>query len=173
MKAMIMLAAVLAAGRAWADTGTAAVQGTAAGSPISGTVRFLDTKEGLKVTAVLEGLPPGLHGFHIHEFGSCSEAGKGAGAHYNPKGAPHGSAVHHGIKKAHAGDLGNLTVGADGKAALEVVVKKLFLSSGKASVGGRAVIVHEKADDFGQPAGNAGGRIACGVIALAPAPGAP
>ncbi len=172
MRLMLLFAAALAAGRAGAETGVAAVKGTAEGSSIFGTVRFSDSKEGLKVTAVLAGLPPGTHGFHIHEFGSCADAGKAAGAHYNPKGAPHGSAVQHGIKKAHAGDLGNVIAGADGKAALEVVVKKLSLASGKASVGGRAVIVHEKADDFGQPAGNAGGRIACGMIALA-APAAP
>ncbi len=166
MRLTILLAAALAAGRVGAETGKAAVKGTAEGSAISGTVQFVDSKDGLKVSAVLSGVPAGTHGFHIHEFGSCAEAGKAAGAHYNPKGAPHGSAVHHGIKKAHAGDLGNITAGADGKATLEVSVKKLALASGKAAVGGRAVILHEKADDFGQPAGNAGGRIACGVIVL-------
>lgn len=165
-KAMILAAALAGAGRLSAETGAAAVQGTADGSPITGTVSFQDTGKGLKVTATLTGIPMGTHGFHIHEFGSCAEAGKAAGSHYNPKGAKHGHAVSDGIKKAHAGDLGNITAGADGKAVLAAVVKKLALASGKASVGGRAVILHEKPDDFGQPAGNAGRRIACGVIAI-------
>ena len=129
MRMTILLAAALAAGRAGAETGAASVKATAEGSGISGTVQFADTKDGLKVAVVLTGLPPGTHGFHIHEFGSCADAGKAAGAHYNPKGAPHGSAVHHGIKKPRR-DLGNVIAGADGKAT-SGRGQKLSLASGK------------------------------------------
>ena len=141
---------------------------TAAGSTVAGVVDFEETKAGLKVTARLTGVPAGAHGFHIHEFGSCADAGKAAGGHYNPKGAPHGHAVKSGIKRAHAGDLGNVEADAKGDAVLEAVLPKVALSRGRAAVAGRAVILHEKADDFGQPLGNAGGRIGCGVIAIAP-----
>ena len=60
--------------------------------------------------------------------------------------------------------MGNIAAGSDGKASLEIVLPKVTLSAGKMSVAGRAVIVHEKSDDFSQPTGNAGGRIACGAI---------
>ncbi len=83
--------------------------------------------------------------------------------------AMHGDVLKAGVKKAHAGDMGNITAGSDGTAAVEVTIKKVSLSGGKHDVAGRALVVHEKADDFSQPAGNAGGRIACGVIVIAPA----
>ncbi len=149
-----------------AATAVASIKGTADNSPISGTVTFEDTKKGLKVVAKLAGLPPGEHGFHIHEFGACSEAGKAAGGHFNPMNSPHGLVTKVGMKKAHAGDLGNITVGGDGTATLEAVLPHETVTGGKYDVAGRAVVVHEKADDFGQPVGNAGGRIACGVIGI-------
>lgn len=164
---MIAVSAVaLGASFSFSETGVAKIKGTAEGSAISGTVTFQDTHEGLKVSAQLAGVAPGDHGFHIHEFGSCEEAGKAAGGHYNPLRSPHGH-VKSGLKKAHAGDLGNITAGPDGKAFLEVVLpKKIALTGGKYDAAGRAVILHEKADDFGQPLGNAGGRIGCGVIVI-------
>jgi len=166
---MIKKIAVLAAAFAFtsaasAATGMAKIKGTADGSTIDGTVKFEDTPKGLKVTAEFTGLPPGDHGFHIHENGLCDDAGKAAGSHYNPVKTPHGDVVKDGIHKAHAGDMGNITAGADGKASLEVVIPKVKLGGGDYTVGGRAVILHEKKDDFGQPVGNAGGRIGCGVI---------
>lgn len=155
---------LVASGRA--ETGTAKVKATAEGSAIEGVVSFQDTKGGLKISARLSGVLPGEHGFHIHEFGSCEDSGKAAGGHYNPLGSPHGHAVKNGMKKAHAGDLGNITADKDGKAWLDVTIPKLSLAGGKYGVAGRAVILHEKADDFGQPLGNAGGRIGCGVIVI-------
>ena len=111
-------------------------------------------------------MPPGLHGFHIHEFGGCGDSGKAAGGHYNPEGAMHGMLAKDGPHKAHAGDMGNITVDANGGATLETVLPNVHLTGGASSVAGRAVILHEKADDFSQPTGNAGGRIACGPIVI-------
>src|SRR6267142_2847656 len=149
------------AARGWSAMGVAEVKGTALNSPISGTVKFEDNAGGLKVSAALAHVPPGLHAFHIHEFGSCAETGKAAGGHFNPMSAPHGQVLKDGIAHAHAGDLGNITAGADGKATLEAVIPGLVLANGSYTVAGRAVILHEKVDDFSQPVGNAGGRIGC------------
>ena len=152
--------------RGWAATGVAEVMGTAPNSHVSGMVQFEDTAGGLKVNASLANVPPGQHAFHIHEFGSCADTGKAAGSHYNPMSAPHGQVLKEGIAHAHAGDLGNVTAGQDGKATLEAVIPGLSLASGSYTVAGRAVILHEKVDDFSQPVGNAGGRIGCGPIVL-------
>lgn len=127
----------------------------------AGQLRLEQTKEGLKITGELSFLPPGEHGFHIHEFGDCSDSGKNAGAHYNPKDKPHGHALKD-PKKSHPGDMGNITATPGGKSTVAVTLPKLELKN----VAGRAVVVHEKADDFSQPAGNAGARIACGAIVL-------
>ena len=153
-------------GRGWAATGVAEIKGTAEGSMIQGTVHFTDTAAGLQIKAQLSGIPPGSHAFHIHEFGSCADLGKAAGSHYNPLGAPHGHVLKDGIQHAHAGDLGNVLVAKDGTAALEATVKDVTLSGGKYDVAGRSVVLHEKVDDFSQPAGNAGNRIGCGVIVI-------
>jgi len=151
---------------AFAERGTTKIAGTKAGSMVSGTVKLEDMKEGLKISADLMGVPPGQHAFHIHEFGSCEDEGKAAGSHYNPSGHPHGDAIKMGIKKTHAGDFGNITIGDDGKGIFQAVVGGLTLSHGKYSVAGRAFILHEKPDDFSQPVGNAGSRIGCGPILI-------
>lgn len=149
-------------------TAVALVRGTAEGSAVAGSVRFTQTGDGLEFVGKLSGLPAGQHGFHIHENGLCSDAGKDAGGHYNPHDAPHGQALKDGPKKAHAGDLGNVVAREDGTAVVSGKIAKLTLSGGRRWVAGRAVIVHEKADDFSQPLGNAGGRIGCGIIAVSP-----
>src|SRR5262245_18640187 len=87
-----------------AEMGMAQIKGTTLESNLSGTVTFVDGKEGLTVTVNVKGVPPGSHGFHIHEFGSCDDLGKAAGSHYNPMNTPHGLASKDGMKKAHAGD---------------------------------------------------------------------
>jgi Cu-Zn family superoxide dismutase len=133
---------------------------------LSGTVMLEDTPSGLKIDAEITQAPPGQHAFHIHEFGLCDDQGKAAGSHYNPAGHPHGNALKDGIMKAHAGDFGSITVNDSGMGSLHVVVPGLALSSGQAPVAGRAFILHEKMDDFSQPAGNAGSRIGCGPIVL-------
>ncbi len=105
---------LLASSAGWAATGIAEIKGTAAGSSLSGTVKFEDTSKGLKILAELSGVPAGDHGFHIHELGLCGDSGKAAGSHYNPLKTPHGMLIKDGLHKAHAGDMGNVTAGADG-----------------------------------------------------------
>jgi len=150
----------------WGASGMAELQGTAPGSTVKGTVHFTDTPAGLQVSAQITNAAPGLHGFHIHEFGGCGDLGKAAGGHFNPEGAPHGMLMKDGPHKAHAGDMGNITVDVNGNATLETILPNIHLAGPAPSVAGRAVILHEKADDFSQPTGNAGGRIACGPIVI-------
>src|SRR5688500_14597612 len=74
--------------------GLARISGTVEGSTVSGQIKLADNgKGGLTVAGEINGLTPGLHGFHIHEFGDCSDAGKAAGSHYNPKNKPHGNVL--------------------------------------------------------------------------------
>jgi Cu-Zn family superoxide dismutase len=135
------------------------------GSRVMGTVTFTKTADGVKVVADISGLTPGKHGFHVHEFGDCSDPkGESAGGHFNPDKHRHAGPE---TSPRHAGDLGNIEADASGKARLEVTDKSMKLSGGDAIVG-HAVIVHEKVDDLTtQPTGNAGGRLACGVIGVA------
>ncbi len=135
------------------------------GNDVNGTVMF--TQDGDKVTATAEvtGLDPNSkHGFHIHEFGDISASdGTSAGGHYNPEGHDHALPT---TEVRHAGDLGNLEADADGVAELTITVDNVSLVEGEAAIIGRGVIVHAKADDGGQPTGNAGDRIAMGVIGV-------
>ena len=147
-----------------AESGQAVISGTSDGSSITGSASLKDTPDGLVVSVEINGAPPGQHGLHIHQFGACNDQGKAAGGHYNPDAAPHGLLMKDGAGHAHAGDLGNIEIGADGRGRLESTAPGVTLASGPRSVGGRAIILHEKADDFGQPTGNAGVRIGCGVI---------
>ena len=149
-----------------AETGRAVIQGTSEGSSVSGMATLTDTAEGLTVSIHVTGVSPGQHGWHIHQFGGCGDGGNAAGGHYNPEGVQHGFLPKDGFTKAHAGDFGNIDVGPDGTGSLELTLPGLSLSGGTYSVGGRAIILHEKTDDFGQPTGNAGGRIGCGTIVL-------
>jgi superoxide dismutase, Cu-Zn family len=135
----------------------------ASASQVSGTVTFSEKDGKVEVAVDLKGLKPGEHGFHIHEKGDCSSPdAKSAGDHFNPDKKDHGAPdapVHH------AGDLGNLTAGEDGTVKTTTTVDFLTLADGPNSAVGKAVIVHEKADDMkSQPAGNAGARIACGIV---------
>jgi Cu-Zn family superoxide dismutase len=142
-----------------------AVLHPASGSQVMGTVTFTKTDGGIQVVADITGLTPGQHGFHIHEFGDCSAPdATSAGGHFNPSKNPH--AGHDDVKR-HEGDLGNIEADSSGKAHLELT-DKMMTMSGEKSIIGRGVIVHEKADDLKtQPTGNAGGRVACGVIGVA------
>ncbi len=136
------------------------------GNKVHGTVSFVPKGDIVQVDARVEGLTPGLHGFHIHEKGDCSAPdATSAGGHFNPTGKPHGSPLH---EEHHAGDFGNLTADASGKAHMQMLVpaSQLVLAQ-NASDGiiGRSVIVHADADDLQtQPTGNSGKRVACGVI---------
>jgi Cu-Zn family superoxide dismutase len=135
------------------------------GSTVEGTVTFTKSGDQVKVVADITGLTPGKHGFHIHEFGDCSSPdGKAAGGHFNPANAPHAG---HDAMARHVGDLGNIEADTSGKAHLELA-DNMMTMSGPNSIIGRGLIVHEKADDLKtQPTGDAGGRLACGVIGVA------
>ena len=132
------------------------------GSTVAGRVVFSADKGGVRVVADITGLTPGVHGFHIHDKGDCSAPdATSAGGHFNPGAKPHGAP---GAGEHHSGDLGNITADADGKAHLDAVFSFLMLA-GSDSIVGRGLIVHAAPDDLKtQPTGNAGGRVACGVI---------
>ena len=142
-----------------------AVLSPTANSKVMGAVTFTQSGDSVKVVAELSGLTPGKHGFHIHEFGDCSAPdATSAGGHFNPTKHQHGAPD---ASDRHEGDLGNIEADANGKAHLEVTDTMLKLS-GNDSIIGHAVIVHEKADDLKtQPTGDAGSRVACGVIGVA------
>lgn len=127
-----------------------------------GVVHFTQSGDKVKVEAMIEGLKPGPHGFHIHETGDCSAADfASAGGHFNPGHKAHGG---HDATEKHAGDMGNITADNKGKAKLTVELSGVSLG-GPESIVGKAVIIHEKADDLKTaPTGNAGARWACGVI---------
>jgi superoxide dismutase, Cu-Zn family len=137
-----------------------------AGQQCHGIVRFIQEGDSVKVVADIEGLTPNQkHAFHIHQYGDCSAPdGMSAGGHYNPQGHQHGLPD---SEARHAGDLGNLQADAQGKAHYELTLKGLSIQGSLNPILGRGVIVHAKLDDGGQPVGNAGGRIACGVIGVA------
>jgi Cu-Zn family superoxide dismutase len=158
-------AAVAAAPPKPAVTHAIAVLHPGKDSKVAGTVHFKKEGSGVHVTGALTGLAAGNHGFHIHEFGDCSAADfTSAGGHFNPAGNPHGGPKD---AKRHEGDMGNIEATADGNAAIDYVDSALAFA-GAQSIVGRGVVVHANPDDFKtQPTGNAGGRVACGVIGVA------
>lgn len=133
------------------------------GSKVAGKAVLTETEGGVHIVLSLEGLDPGEHGAHVHEKGDCSAPdGASAGGHFNPQSKDHGLP---GAEKRHLGDLGNIVAGKDGKASLDITAPGANLKDGDAaSFVGRSIIVHAKKDDGGQPTGNAGGRVGCGVI---------
>ncbi|CAI5493341.1 unnamed protein product [Closterium sp. Naga37s-1] len=139
-------------------------------SGVSGTVTFSQEGSGpTEVSASVAGLTPGLHGFHVHKLGDLSNGCMSTGPHFNPAGKTHGAP---GDAERHAGDLGNLVANESGVATVSLTDLQIPLS-GPNSVLGRAVVVHADADDLGKggvelskATGNAGGRVACGVIGL-------
>lgn len=138
------------------------------GNTAQGTVSFVKKGDRLLVDARLTGLPPGLHGFHIHEKGDCSAPdGTSAGGHFNPTGHPHGGPMQ---TMRHGGDLGNITANSEGKAEVQLTIPSNEINiskTGASSIVGKGLIVHADPDDFKtQPTGNAGARLACGVITL-------
>jgi len=132
------------------------------GNQVHGFVKFIQRKHSVMVRAHVEGLTPGKHGFHIHECGDCSAPDAStAKGHFNPGRHHHGGPS---ADERHAGDLGNLNANDKGVADYERSDKVIHMT-GSDSILGKAIIVHEKVDDYTtQPTGNAGSRIACGVI---------
>jgi Cu-Zn family superoxide dismutase len=135
------------------------------GSKVSGKVTFTAKGDAIEITGVIMGLTPGKHGFHVHEFGDISSSdGLATGGHFNPDKEKHGGPED---KERHAGDLGNIVADEDGKATLKMT-DRLITLHGAHSIIGHGLIVHAKADDFKtQPTGDAGGRVAQGVIGAA------
>jgi len=135
---------------------------------VEGTLLFEQQANGpTLIVGSITGLEPGEHGFHIHEFGDLSNGCESAGPHYNPDGVDHGD-----LEQGHVGDLGNVTADENGVANIRIVAERVDLT-GDRSVVGRAVVVHADKDDLGQggdaeslKTGNAGDRLACGVITL-------
>lgn len=148
-------------------TRAVAVLSPTTGNQARGVVMFTEDGDRVKVVADVEGLTPGAnHGFHIHELGDCSAPdAASAGGHFNPTGHPHAGPM---AMVRHGGDLGNLKADGAGKAHLELTIDGVTVHDGPTCILGRGLIVHLKEDDLTtQPTGNAGPRIACGVIGVA------
>ena len=135
---------------------------------VKGTILFMQAPgTATLIKGTITGLEPGEHGFHIHEFGDMSKGCESMGGHYNPDGVDHGN-----TDSGHVGDLGNITADVNGQAVVNIVADRIDLL-GDRSVVGRGVVVHKDKDDLGQggdaeslKTGNAGDRLACGVIVL-------
>jgi Cu-Zn family superoxide dismutase len=145
-----------------AHAGTAKATLKDASGKAVGTATLADTPSGLLIRLNLAGVPAGEHAFHIHAVGKCEAPDfKSAGPHFNPDKTKHGLMNAEG---PHAGDMPNLYVPADGKLEIEVLNPKATLTA-LLDADGSALVIHAGADDYKtDPAGNAGDRIACGVI---------
>jgi len=135
------------------------------GDSVHGTVTFTKTDEGIKIEADVHGLTPGKHGFHIHQWGNVSSLdGKSAGGHFNPDNKKHGGP--HDAER-HVGDFGNLEADESGHATL-TMIDTVISFHGTHNIIGRGIIVHAGEDDLtSQPTGDAGARVAYGVIGIA------
>ncbi len=134
------------------------------GSNVKGTAKFTQRDGKINIAVNASGLQPNAeHAIHIHEKGDCSaEDATSAGPHFNPESQPHG---HPKETKRHAGDLPNLRADSQGRVKTSFEVTGITLDKDFRGVLNRALVIHAKADDYkSQPAGDAGGRIACGVI---------
>ncbi len=131
-------------------------------SGVEGTIEFVQNGDNIKITGEVRGLQPGKHGFHVHEKGDLSDTqtGKSAGGHFNPTDQPHGKPSD---EQRHVGDLGNIEAGENGVAKIEMTDDVITLS-GPNSIIGRSLMIHDGEDQFTQPTGDAGGRVAFGKI---------
>jgi superoxide dismutase, Cu-Zn family len=136
------------------------------GNQTTGVVTFKSVDKGkVEIDAQLTGLPPNSkHAIHIHQYGDLtSKDGKSAGDHYNPMDHPHGLPDK---ENRHAGDFGNLESDQNGNANFKLTVDNISLAGRLSPIIGRGIVVHAKPDDGSQPTGNAGDRIAVGVIGV-------
>lgn len=165
----LLLAGSFAAGEAQAQAQNANAQLVNSDGEEIGNVSLDQLEQGVRIYARAEGLPSGTHGFHIHETGTCEPPDfQSAGGHYAPRGNAHGWDYPDG---PHAGDLPNVHIQDDGVLATEFFTDTVTLGEGEATVfddDGSAIMIHSGADDYeSQPSGDAGSRIACGVIEAA------
>ena len=149
-----------------AAAGASAMLEPTEGNQTRGELRFAAVGDRIEVTGTISGLPGNsTHGFHVHETGDCSAPdATSAGGHFNPASTDHGRV---GQGEHHAGDSDNITADADGNATVQGWLEGATVGDGAATdIVGKAVIVHADEDDYAtQPTGNAGDRLACGVIA--------
>ena len=136
---------------------------------IKGYIIFTELKTKMKIDINIYNLPPGKRGFHIHKKGNLLEGCNSLCSHFNPTNKKHGNIN---SINSHAGDLGNITIKDDGKLQ-KIIYSKFLKNSGKFNIIGRSVVIHEKEDDLGKgcdkeslKTGNAGSRIACGIIGI-------
>ena len=138
---------------------------SSSGSLVSGKATLVPMSGGVHITGTVGGLPPNsTHGFHVHEKGDCSAAdASSAGPHFNPFGTAHGKAE---AGAHHAGDMDNVVANNEGVVKLDIHIHGVTLGGGAVNdIAGRALVVHAAPDDYtSQPAGNAGARVACGLI---------
>ncbi|MDM7916745.1 MAG: superoxide dismutase family protein [Candidatus Eisenbacteria bacterium] len=137
------------------------------GNAIQGVIFFTQEGDSVHLQGEVRGFAPGTtHGFHIHEYGDLRDPrGESAGGHYNPEGHPHAGPM---AAMRHAGDFGNITAGGDGVAKIDWMLGGFSISGPKNAILGRGVVVHANPDDLkSQPSGNAGPRVAVGVIGVA------
>src|SRR6266576_1731421 len=141
----IALAQTPAAKSAASSKGISVLHSTA-GNKVSGTVTFTPVTDGVHVHAEIAGLTPGMHGFHVHEFGDCSAVdASSAGAHFNPTNQPHAAPD---ATARHVGDMGNIEADTSGAAKLDYLDHHMSLANDDRSILGRSVVVHAKADDL-------------------------
>lgn len=157
---------LVAAHKASAAGGTAVAEIKLAGGASAGTVTLTETAAGVLLKLDLKGLPPGAHGFHVHDVGKCDGDFSSAGAIYNPLGAVHGFVNDEGPM---AGDLANVVAGPDGTARAEMMTTYLHLNRDTDETlfdaDGSSLVLYEKPDDYQtDPEGGSGTRIGCGVI---------
>lgn len=176
--AVISASLLLVSTVCWAQDGSMNARVFLAGrSAVSGVLNLTESASlgGVRIVGRITGLTPGAHGFHVHQFGDVFTNGcDSTGGHFNPRRALHGSPQDE-ANQRHAGDLGNIVASNEGIADINIVDRIVSLS-GPESIVGRAFVVHAAEDDLGKfkdndgstKTGNAGARLACGIIAIVP-----
>lgn len=164
-------AAALSFASAAALAGPSSVEMMGADGEKKGTVEVIEAEDGLALRGKISGISPGEHAIHIHETGTCEGDFSSAGGHFNPTDAKHGLLSEEG---AHLGDMPNIVMPVSGMAEFSVFAPGLALSDDTASLenalddNGAAIVIHDGPDDYKtNPAGDAGARVACGVIGKA------